>query len=359
MTRPSRVIIDLKALKHNFSQIKKLTSNSKVMAIVKADAYGHGLVRVASALCNADAFGVACIEEAEQLRAASIKTPIILLEGPYQPNDLSLILNLNLDIVVHNEYQLEILENSKLEGSIRAWLKIDTGMHRLGFSESDVKNALSRLISCRNIKKNPILMTHLAIANEKGKELTTKQLASFKEISNIENMEKTISNSAAVINYPEAHLDWVRPGLMLYGVSPLVNSKGYEHNLKPVMTLESEIISIKFLSKGETVGYGATWTCPEDMLIGIIAAGYGDGFPRHAKSGTPVLVNNTRCKLIGRASMDMMTVDLRNQPSAKIGDKVVLWGEALPIEEIAEFSETIPYELLCGVHKRLRFIERN
>ena len=359
MTRPSRVIIDLKALKHNFSQIKKIAPNTKVMAIVKADAYGHGLVRVAKALSETDAFGVACIEEAQQLRAASIKTPIILLEGPYKPDDLSLIIKLGLDIVIHDNYQLEILENSEIEGFVQVWLKIDTGMHRLGFSSNKTKDALKRLELCRNINSTPILMTHLATANEKNNELTFKQLATFKEVSSSVNAEKTIANSAAVINHPETHCNWVRPGLMLYGVSPLVDRSGYEHDLKPVMTLESEITSVKFLSKGETVGYGATWRCPEDMLIGIIAAGYGDGFPRHAKSGTPVLVNKTRCKLIGCASMDMMTVDLRNEPNAKIGDKVVLWGNLLPIEEIAMFAETIPYELLCGVHKRLQFIERN
>ena len=359
MTRPSRVIIDIKALEHNFSRIKELVHNSKIMAIIKADAYGHGIVRVAKTLRDADAFGVACLEEAEQLRIASITTPIILLEGPYKPNDLSLIIKLNLEVVIHNEYQLELLEKSKIDGAIKVWLKIDTGMHRLGFSANKTEEVLRRLMLCRNINSTPILMSHLATANEKNHALTYQQLDTFREISKIVNIEKTIANSAAVINFPDVHFDWVRPGLMLYGVSPLINSCGHDHGLKSVMTLESEIISIQYLSKGEPVGYGATWRCPENMPVGIIAAGYGDGFPRHAKSGTPVLVNDIRCPLIGRASMDMLTIDLRNQSNAKIGDRVVLWGGSLPIEEIAAYAETIPYELLCGVHKRLQFVEYN
>ncbi len=359
MTRPSRVIIDIKALEHNFSRIKELVHNSKIMAIIKADAYGHGIVRVAKTLRDADAFGVACLEEAEQLRVASITTPIILLEGPYKPNDLSLIIKLNLEVVIHNEYQLELLEKSKIDGAIKVWLKIDTGMHRLGFSVDKTEEMLRRLMLCRNINSTPILMSHLATANEKNHALTYQQLDTFREISKIVNIEKTIANSAAVINFPDVHFDWVRPGLMLYGVSPLINSCGHDHGLKSVMTLESEIISIQYLSKGEPVGYGATWRCPENMPVGIIAAGYGDGFPRHAKSGTPILVNNIRCPLIGRASMDMLTIDLRNQSNAKIGDRVVLWGGSLPIEEIATYAETIPYELLCGVHKRLQFVEYN
>ena len=359
MTRPSRVIIDIKALEHNFSRIKELVHNSKIMAIIKADAYGHGIVRVAKTLRDADAFGVACLEEAEQLRIASITTPIILLEGPYKPNDLSLIIKLNLEVVIHNEYQLELLEKSKIDGPIKVWLKIDTGMHRLGFSVDKTEEMLRRLMLCRNINSTPILMSHLATANEKNHALTYQQLDTFREISKIVNIEKTIANSAAVINFPDVHFDWVRPGLMLYGVSPLINSCGHDHGLKSVMTLESEIISIQYLSKGEPVGYGATWRCPENMPVGIIAAGYGDGFPRHAKSGTPILVNNIRCPLIGRASMDMLTIDLRNQSNAKIGDRVVLWGGSLPIEEIATYAETIPYELLCGVHKRLQFVEHN
>ena len=358
MSRPSRVVIDKQALKHNFKHIQALAPHSKIMAIIKADAYGHGLVRVARTLSDADAFGVACLEEAEQLRTASITTPIVLLEGPHKAIDLNDIVKLNLDIVLHNEYQLDILEQSKLDEPLHVWVKIDTGMHRLGFPLSKIGEVLKRVANCKNIKKPYRLMTHLATANEESHPLTQHQLENFKQSCGDIEVEKTIANSAAVIGLPETHAEWIRPGLMLYGVSPMVNSDADDIGLKPVMTLESELISIQKLQKGEPVGYGATWRCPEDMPVGVVAAGYGDGFPRHAQSGTPVLVNGIRCALIGRASMDMLTIDLRNQPEARIGDRVVLWGESLPVEEIARHADTIPYELLCGVHKRLEFIER-
>ncbi len=358
MTRPSRVVIDKAALKHNLQRIRELAPKSKIMAIIKADAYGHGIVRVARTLNDADAFGVAFLEEAEQLREAGIKTDIVLLEGPHKATDLETIAELELDVVIHNLHQVEILEQASLSKQLQVWLKLDTGMHRLGFPPEQFDDALQRLQDCSAVKPALRLMTHLATANESGHPLTNSQLDCFKQLCNNIPLEKTISNSAAVIALPETHADWVRPGLMIYGVSPLADGLAQQHGLRPVMTLESEIISIQHLKQGDTVGYGATWSCPEDMPIGIIAAGYGDGFPRHARSGTPVLVNDVRCGLIGRASMDMMTIDLRNQPDARIGDRVVLWGESLPIEEIAQHAGTIPYELLCGVHKRLEFIER-
>jgi alanine racemase len=358
MTRPSRVVIDNQALKHNLQRVREFAPNSKVMAVIKADAYGHGIVRVAKTLNDADAFGVACLEEAEELRAADISNSIVLLEGPHKAIDLSRIVELQLDIVVHNESQVEMLEQAKLDEPLQVWLKIDTGMHRLGVPIEQAKELLDRLLNCSNVKPVPKLMTHFATANEQDNPLTQKQREQFNQLCEELNFEKTMANSAAVINFPETHVDWIRPGLMLYGVSPMKEGQASEHGLKPVMTLESEIISVRYLSKGDPVGYGATWHCPEDMPVGVIAAGYGDGFPRHAKSGTPILVNDVRCSLIGRASMDMLTVDLRNQPDAKIGDRVVLWGESLAIEEIAQHADTIPYELLCGVHKRLEFVER-
>jgi len=358
MTRPSRVVIDKQALKHNLRRVKELAPNSKIMAVIKADAYGHGIVRVAQTLSHADAFGVACLEEAEQLRAANITKQIVLLEGPHKAIDLSRIVELELDIVIHHESQLEILEQVKIDEPVQAWIKLDTGMHRLGFPVVKVNDVLERVSNCENIKQAPMLMTHFATANELTNPLTQQQLERFNTHCDKLNFEKTMANSAAIINFPETHVDWVRPGLMLYGVSPMKEGNAADLDLKTVMTLESEIISVQQLSKGDSVGYGATWQCPEDMPVGVIAAGYGDGFPRHAKSGTPILVNNVRCSLIGRASMDMLTVDLRNQPDAKVGDRVVLWGEALPIEEIAQHADTISYELLCGVHKRLEFVER-
>ncbi len=358
MTRPSRIVIDKQALNHNLQRVRELAPTSKIIATIKADAYGHGLVRVAQTLNDADAFGVACLEEAEELRSAGITNTILLLEGPHKAVDLPRILELQLDIVIHHESQLQMLEQASLNAPLQIWLKIDTGMHRLGIPVATVDASLKRLLNCPNVKSKPKLMTHFATANEKDNPLTQQQLALFNQLCSELDYEKTMANSAAIINFPETHVDWIRPGLMLYGVSPMKEGHASEHGLKPVMTLESEIISVQNLSKGDPVGYGATWHCPEDMPVGVIAAGYGDGFPRHAKSGTPILVNGVRCSLIGRASMDMLTVDLRNQPDAKIGDRVVLWGETLPIEEIAQHADTIPYELMCGVHKRLDFVER-
>lgn len=358
MTRPSRIVIDKQALNHNLQRVRELAPASKIIATIKADAYGHGLVRVAQTLSSADAFGVACLEEAEALRSAGITNSILLLEGPHKAIDLPQILKLKLDIVIHHESQLQMLEQVSLDEPLQVWLKIDTGMHRLGIPVDIVSDTLKRLLNCPNVKPKPKLMTHFATANEKDNPLTQQQLVLFNKLCSELDYEKTMANSAAIINFPETHVDWIRPGLMLYGVSPMKEGRANEHGLRPVMTLESEIISIQNLSQGDFVGYGATWQCPEDMPVGVIAAGYGDGFPRHAKSGTPILVNDVRCSLIGRASMDMLTVDLRNQPKAKVGDRVVLWGESLPIEEVAQHADTIPYELMCGVHKRLEFVER-
>lgn len=357
MTRPARVIINLSALQHNLQRIRDLAPASKIMAVIKADAYGHGLTRIARNLNGVDAFGVACLEEARELRASGINHQILLLEGPYNANELVEIAQSNLDIVVHDINQVEMLESHDFDDTFRVWLKIDTGMHRLGFLPEQVNSVYHRLKQSGHVAKNIRLMTHLALANDRKSLMTEKQIESFDEICNGLEGEKTIANSAGVLAFPRSHADWVRPGLMLYGVSPFSDSDGLAEQLQAVMTLESKLISVKQLKKGESVGYGASWCCPEDMLVGIVAAGYGDGYPRHAPSGTPVLVNGKRVTLIGHASMDMLTVDLRDQPDAKTGDPVILWGDGLAVEEIARFAETIPYELLSAVHKRLEFVE--
>jgi alanine racemase len=359
MTRPAKVVIDLAALRHNYSRVEQLTPGSKIMAVVKADAYGHGITRVASALSSADAFGVACLEEAEQLRAANINQPIVLLEGPYSASELALIDSLNLDIVVHHISQLEMLEKCQLKKPLRVWLKIDSGMHRLGFEMSELGGIWQRLQTCISVSDEILLMTHLAAANETDNPMTALQLEQFSNACSTFTAQRSIANSAAIVASPESHADWVRPGLMLYGVSPMQDSLASDFALRPVMSLESQLISVKNIKKGESVGYGASWRCPSDTTIGIVAAGYGDGFPRHAKSGTPTLVNGKRASIIGNASMDMLTVDLSAQTNAKVGDPVELWGTNLAIEEVANYASTIPYELLCGVHKRLAFVEKN
>ena len=358
MTRPARVTVDLDALRHNLHRVRALAPASRVMAIIKADAYGHGIERAAKAFAGADAFGVSCLEEAQRLREAGVRLPVILLEGPFSGTELSEIARLNLEIVVHCPAQLELLEKSRLSQPVAAWLKVDSGMHRLGFDPDGVRSAWQRLQACGVIGAPIRLMTHLARAGTPGDTMTVRQLRTFAEACADIPGERSIANSAAIVSCPESHAEWVRPGLMLYGVSPMLSGRGRDHGLRPVMGLHSELISVRQVRAGESVGYGASWSCPEDMPIGVVATGYGDGFPRHAQSGTPILVGGKRCAIIGFASMDMLTVDLRNAPDAQVGAAVELWGANLPIEDIAAHAGTVPYELLCGVHRsRLQFTE--
>ena len=356
MSRPATVRIQLSALRHNLSRVWEHAPNSRVMAIIKADGYGHGIVRTAEALKDADAFGVACLEEAVNLRRANVIKPIVLLEGPYESSELHRAQALDLDIVVHDITQIEMLEEAIGIAGLNVWMKVDTGMHRLGFDAKDFPQAYSRIKHIECVRKPIRLMTHLATANERDPELTYQQIRCLNELSADLNLEKTIANSAAVLNLEDSHCDWVRPGLMLYGVSPFSDTIGTDHGLRAAMTLESRLIAVKQLKLGDPVGYGASWCCPEDMPVGIVAAGYGDGYPRNAPAGTPMIVNDQRVSLVGRPSMDMLAVDLRNAPGARVGDPVELWGRGLPVEEVARAANTIPYELLCSVQKRLNFV---
>lgn len=358
MTRPARVTVDLAALRHNLERVRALAPGRRVMAVIKADAYGHGIERAARALAGADAFGVSCLEEAQLLRAAGVTRPIVLLEGPFARTELADIAALGLDVVVHSPAQLDMLEHASLPRPLTAWLKVDSGMHRLGFDPEEAQEAYRRLKTCAVVAPAIRLMTHFARAGVADDGMTARQMARFETACAGLPGERSLANSAAILTCPESHGDWVRPGLMLYGVSPLAPAIGAAHGLRPAMALHSELIAVRRVRAGEPVGYGAAWTCPEDMPIGVVAAGYGDGFPRHAQSGTPILVDGARCAIIGYASMDMLTVDLRAAPGARVGAPVELWGPALPIEEIAGHAGTVPYELLCGVHRqRLSFIE--
>jgi len=355
-----KAVIDLSACRHNLSIAKKAAPDSKCIAVIKANAYGHGMVKIAKALTDADAFAVARIEEAIELRDSGITTPVLLLEGFTSENELTQVRKYKLDSVVHNENQLQLLEQSKGE-AISVYLKIDSGMHRLGFSLDDIDDVIQRLEQCSTVNHPFNLMTHLANADDKDDDKTLKQIDAFyqsieKYSNDKNNIETSIANSAGILGWPQSHTVWNRPGIMLYGVSPFIKGTASNHNLKPAMTLSSQLISVKKLKKGDTVGYGGTYVCEKDKTVGIIAIGYGDGYPRHAKTGTPVLVNNKRCSLLGRVSMDMICVDLDEQPNAKVNDSVVLWGEDLAVEEVAEYSDTIAYELLCGVTNRVEFI---
>ena len=359
MTRSTRAVIDQSALRHNLQVSRNAAPHSKQMAIIKAHAYGHGMIPAAQALDDADAFGVAILEEAIALREAGVSKPIILLEGITSSADLNLIRGYRLDIVVHHESQLAILE-SVAEGDFQVWLKIDTGMHRLGFAPEQAQHIYQRLMACNSVAKPLRLMTHFANADDRDDDKTAFQIKQFYESINISEQESnapdcSLANSAGILGWPDSHAQWVRPGIMLYGVSPFSKGLGLELDLQPVMTLRAELIAINNFKKGDTIGYGGSWQCPEDMAVGVVAIGYGDGYPRHARSGTPVLVNGQRSRLVGRVSMDMITIDLRGHVNAKVGDEVVLWGQGLPVEEVAAMADTIAYELLCSVTNRVKF----
>jgi len=353
MTRLARAIIDISALRHNFRQVRKSAPGCRILAVVKADAYGHGAEGVARALDEADGFAVARMEEAGALRAIGIAKPVLLLSGAAGAEELALAAKLELDLVVHHESQIAALERAGLGKPLRVWLKVDTGMHRLGFAPDRVAGLWQRLRTCPSVATTVRLMSHLARADERGDAATREQIACFQSLAKASEAETSLANSAGVLGWPQSHGDWVRPGIMLYGISPFMGGRGESHGLRPVMTLTSRLIAVNMLKQGDAIGYGGTWICPEDMPVGVVAMGYGDGYPRHAPAGTPVLVNDTRVPLVGRVSMDLVTVDLRTRPAARPGDPVILWGRGLPAEEIAEHVGSIAYELVTRIAPRI------
>jgi alanine racemase len=324
-----------------------------VAAAVKAEGYGHGLVRIAQAL-DADAFAVACGEEALTLREAGVVRPIVLLEGVFEAAELPLCARHGLDIAIHHPEQVVMLERAHLERPVRVWLKVDSGMHRLGLPPETVAAIWRRLRDCPTVAPEIVLMSHLARADERAHDYTLQQLRTFQTAIAGLPGERSLANSAGILGWPPTHFEWVRPGIMLYGASPFVDSLAPAEDLRPVMTLSTRLIGLHQLQRGDPVGYGGTWTCPEAMDVGVAAVGYGDGYPRHAPSGTPVLLNGREAPLIGRVSMDMITLDLRQHPDARIGDAVVLWGAGLPVERVAQAAGTIAYPLLCGITARVR-----
>lgn len=348
--------IDFVALRHNFKIIRKQVGQRKIVAMVKSSAYGHTMAPIAKNLPEVDAFGVAEVEEGVLLREAGITQPIIIMSRFTNKDQLPICLQFDLTLVVHQIEQLQLLEAAHLHQPISVWVKIDTGMHRLGLNQETFKIVWTRLQKLSWIKKPTVIMTHLACADKPEHPLNDKQLKLFQEITIDLQEPKSIGNSAAILTRPDRLAEWVRPGIMLYGVSPVEKTTAADFHLKPVMTLTSVLIAINNAKKGESVGYGAAWECPTDTRIGIAAVGYGDGYPRHAISGTPVLIKEAICSLAGRVSMDMIAIDLKNAPQAKIGDPVILWGQGLPIEKIASCAQTIPYELFCGLTSRVSYI---
>ena len=349
MSRPIRARINLSALENNLRVVRNHTS-SRVMAVIKANAYGHGILRIAVALNNADGFALLDIRDAIQLREAGFRQIILLLEGFFSQEELPLIAEYELTCVIHSPQQLAWLEAYPRRNGLAVWLKINTGMNRLGFLPQEVPAVMEKLKSHRAVR-DITLMTHFAHADEAAG--IAGQLDQFNQLAAPYRVPRSLANSAAILRYPEAHADWVRPGIMLYGSSPFAEISAQQLGLQPVMTLSSKIISVQTLNAGDTVGYGAMFRADTAMRIGTVACGYADGYPRHATSGTPILVDGRRTQILGRVSMDMLSVDLSDLPDAQVGSRVTLWGEGMPVDEVARACGTISYELLCALAPRV------
>ncbi|MBW8191048.1 alanine racemase [Neiella marina] len=352
--------IHTKALAHNLAQVRRHAPNLPVMAMLKANAYGHGLLDAAHALASAEAFGVARLHEAVSLREAGFQHRIVLLEGFFDAKELALISTLSLDVVVHQRWQLEALEQvNELDKPIAVWLKIDSGMHRIGVEPEHASKYLARLQACLSVRADINLMTHFACADDLHNTMTQQQQANFEALyptfaEHTFGGDISLANSAAIVAHSSSHQGWLRPGIMLYGASPMQLGVAADHQLQAVMTLTSKVIAVRDLAEGEPVGYGARWRTDKATRIAVVAMGYGDGYPRHAADGTPVVINGRRYPLAGRVSMDMLTVDVGNA-DINVGDAVELWGQQLPADEVARASDTIAYELFCGITRRVKY----
>jgi len=349
MPRPIQARIDLSALEHNL-QLARRATGARVMAVIKAEAYGHGLLRAAEALNAAEGFALLDMNDAVRLREAGFRQVILLLEGFFTPDDLPLVAEYDLACVIHSPHQIAMLDNFPHRGKLQVWLKINSGMNRLGFAPQDASAVMEKL------KMHPAvcditLMTHFSQADEEAG--VAVQLEVFNALAAPYRMARSLANSAALLRYPATHADWVRPGIMLYGASPFADTTAQQVGLRPVMTLHSEIISVRELKAGERIGYGGLFRAEAAMRVGVVACGYADGYPRHAPSGTPALVAGRRTRTLGRVSMDMLSVDLSALPDADVGSGVTLWGAGLPVEEVAHAAGTISYELLCALTARV------
>ncbi len=348
--RPAHALIDLDALRHNY-QLAKSLSSSRAFAVLKANAYGHGAVECALALVDdADAFAVACIEEALQLRAAGIQQPILLLEGWFEASELPLIVEHQLWSVVHHHGQVRELLAAQLVTPLHVWLKLDSGMHRVGFEPAEYAGLWQQLERSQNVA-SLTSMTHFSRADEPETGRTEQQLATFQSVTKDLNGPTSLCNSPGVLAWPQAHGDWLRPGIMLYGATPFEFDQEHAAHLKPVMQLQSKVIAVRELPAGEPIGYGSRFITQRPTRVGVVAMGYADGYPRHAPDGTPVLVDGQRSQIIGRVSMDMLTLDLTDLPQSGLGSNVRLWGDGLNASEVATHAGTISYQLFCNLNR--------
>jgi len=352
MKRSARITIHPQALQHNLNRAKEVAVTSKALAVIKANAYGHGAISTAGILYDiADAFAVSCINEAVELREAGIDKAITVLQGHQNSSDLRIAAQLDLRLVVHNDSQLSELNHYTGKHRFQLNLKIDTGMHRLGFHPSRAYSLFNHLKQHSQVNpESLILMTHLCCADELDKKTTALQLNDFKQSCENINAPQSIANSAGILGWPDSHANWIRPGIMLYGSSPFTLKDRSEYDLKAAMILNAPVIAIHDLKKGDCIGYGSSYQCPKDIPVAVIACGYADGYPRHAPSGTPVWVNGKETQLLGRVSMDMIVIDASDYTDSplKSGDMAELWGQNISVDRIAKSAETIAYELLCN-----------
>lgn len=353
MPRATVARINLEALRHNYLKAAELAGGAKAMAVIKADGYGHGIRDVARVLQDlAPKFAVACIEEAVAIREAGVLTPVALLQGPHSEQDLAVSARENFEPVIHSEHQLHWLQHAKATPAL--WIKVNTGMNRLGFSPEHLGDVMAFLSSAGLLHKLTGFVTHFACADDAQSDNTARQTECFvRALGPWPDLARSVANSAAHFLEGQPLFDWTRPGIMLYGGSPMIGKLGPDLGLESVMTLEAELTSVRTVKAGESVGYGGSWTAPVPTKMGIVAIGYGDGYPRHAGTDTPAWVNGRRIRLIGRVSMDMLAVDLSEAPDAQPGDKVELWGPHVSVDEVAQHAGTIGYELLTGVTARV------
>ncbi|MGY0157289.1 alanine racemase [Edwardsiella tarda] len=353
--KAATALIDRRALRHNFQQIRTFAPHSRLIAVVKANAYGHGLLETANTLHQADCYGVARIGEALMLRSGGIVKPILLLEGFFSASDLPVLVANNIETAVHSEEQLQALEQAQLERPVKVWMKLDTGMHRLGVRPEQAEAFYQRLCACPNVAQPVNFMSHFSRADEPQCGRTEAQMACFDAFVQGKPGDQSIAASGGILLWPQSHRDMVRPGIILYGVSPQADlALAADHyGLQPAMTLQSSLIAVREHKAGEPVGYGGTWVAECDTRLGVVAIGYGDGYPRSAPSGTPVLINGREVPIVGRVSMDMISVDLGPQAQDRVGDKVIMWGPGLPVEKVAACTGISAYELITKLTSRV------
>ena len=354
--RHSRAIIDLEALRHNYRYLKEAAGANRLIAVIKADAYGHGAVEVATALADADAFAIASVGEGVALREAGITQKIIVMGGFVRLAELQTCIDHSLDPVLHHQFHLDCLQDVTDLGDLEVWLKIDTGMGRLGFPQDRAREIVDFLVGL-NTLGSIRMMTHLAYADAVDNSFTGLQMEQVKSLG-LDDYEWGIANSAGILGWPETHRIWARAGIALYGADPLSDRKQMQRELRPVMIMKSLVLAVNAHQKGDMIGYGNTYTCPDDMKIAVVAAGYADGYPRHKVDNAQVEIQDKLCDVVGRVSMDMITVDVSHLENVRVNDEVTLFGTAPDVNDLADCSETIAYEILCnvGAHVRREYI---